>query len=204
MLKAGGFKHQNHYPLYNITGSWKTLGLENAQEIIDDSRSSESDRKVAFNYLSHAIEEKIAARFTEVQDGADVFSIMQPFSMYSVGQNEEIVSIVSLLAKVTLWDTRMDPEQPTQFNSILQKIFDYKESGFATISPYEHYLRKVDDLLQQALNVQNYLIGVFSTEEHAVNSNELTIAHPKRMKSILLAHQARVKELQFLKRKEKI
>lgn len=198
-----------HFPLFaDIGPRWRTLTYQDLKNIVDDPDSSDGMRQAAFNRLSFAMENIRRRTYISVRDSRGGDTDGEIFSMFfaddddrSDEENSAIVSITRLFAKVTLWNSVMDPEEATCFNPLLSKILTYRErSGEAIYCPYVHYLLKTDGIIEDALKLQRHLVKKYPTAEHAV-SGMPTISHPKRIKGILYADQARVSELLILNRK---
>jgi hypothetical protein len=196
------------FPVFSDIGTyWSLLNYDDLKDIVDNPESSEVMRQAAFNRLGFAMENIKKKIYTSVVDwrgeGTDgeTFSLFFKDDARSDEENKAIVSITRLFAKVTLWNSVMDPEVATCFNPLLSKILTHREvSGELIYYPYAHYLLKIDGIIEDALKVQRHLVEKYPTAEHAV-SGMPTISHPKRIKGILYADQARVSELLLLNRK---
>lgn len=189
------------FPLFSgADPSWKTLSYARLKEIVDDQGSSDSARRSAFNRLSFAVETITKHIYRPVvKDGENVSELV--FNSRSVEENEAIVSVVRLLAKVTLWDSAMEPDNLTRFNPILDAILHHNETRGAEIcAPYSYYLFKIEKFLDDAINIQDFLMGAHPSQQH--RANDTVVINPyKRIKGVLLADRARVFELRLLKRK---
>lgn len=189
------------FPLFACADlSWKSLSYDRLKKIVDNESSSDSMRRNAFNRLSFAMENIFKNIYVpSVEEGEEIFILN--LHGRSMEENEAIVSIVRLLAKVTLWDCVVDPDNPVHFNSILTDIFQHQEiAGSELCRPYIHYLIRIDGFLQDAIKIQDSLIETYPTDEHTENG-ATTINSRRRIKGVLIADRARVLELMLLKRK---